>query len=673
MSKKFALILCLVLTVPFVFGCGESLKFWKKKKEVEVVHKKLPPFEELFNRTVELYNSKQYKDAISALLFLRENYPQKAEYQSRITLYLADSHFHQKEYPEAIANYEEFIKLYPKSPDVPYAYFQIGMSNYKQRRSYDRDATFVRKALENFKKVLEISPPGVLMNESIRMIAFCQRELAMHDFFIADFYMRTHHYKAAYLRYSDILKSYPNLKVYDRAHLGIAKAYLKMKNKNEAYRHLSFVVENYPNTRYGKEAWKLLRKVYKVASVQELPIVTFPKGTLAESGESTPDQAGERSVKGGKPVLPKASETTPKKVAAAHSNPSPPETHAIPQKPSVYFPPVEKTVKVKPEKPSPPPPLPKPEKKAEKPSEAGSSTPKTTSVKEPAPPKPVSPAVQKTASTASRPEANKPVEKPAVSSSPASKPEVKKPTPPKKEVVEKKANKVVKAEEKGASVSGKPEHDVKAPPAETASPAPEKQAVSPKAEAPTKAAKKLEKPSVSSSPKRPEAVKTMVKTDRLPPKRKKEKASSGLVGAIDTRLPIHISSDQVEAKRGKNSVRFYGNVVVKQKDVTMKCDDLTAYYAKGEKAIDKIVAHGNVSITQRNKKVVCGKATFYNAERKIVLEEAPTAWDGDNKISGGRMILLLEKNEIQILRSRKKPTELVIYPDKNPNLKGEPK
>ncbi len=146
-----------------------------------------------------------------------------------------------------------------------------------------------------------------------------------------------------------------------------------------------------------------------------------------------------------------------------------------------------------------------------------------------------------------------------------------------------------------------------------------------------------------------------------------------MVGAIDTRLPIHISSDQVEAKRGKNSVRFYGNVVVKQKDVTMKCDDLTAYYAKGEKAIDKIVAHGNVSITQRNKKVVCGKATFYNAERKIVLEEAPTAWDGDNKISGGRMILLLEKNEIQILRSRKKPTELVIYPDKNPNLKGEPK
>ena len=161
-------------------------------------------------------------------------------------------------------------------------------------------------------------------------------------------------------------------------------------------------------------------------------------------------------------------------------------------------------------------------------------------------------------------------------------------------------------------------------------------------------------------------MKKLVKTDRLPPKKKEGAGSSSLgpVGAIDTRLPIHISSDHVEAKQKNNSVRFYGKVVVTQKDVTLKCNDLTAFYMPGGKAIDKIVAHGKVSITQRNKKATCEKATFYNAARKIVLEGSPTAWDGDNRLSGDKMILLLEKNEIQILGTKKKPTELVIYPEK---------
>ncbi len=566
MVKKLAWVLCIFLMVPFVTSCGESLKFWKKKKEVEVVNKKLPPFEELFNRTVEMYNSKQYKDAINSLLFLRENYPQKTAYQSRITLYLADSHFHQKEYPEAIANYEEFIKLYPTSPDVPYAYFQIGMSNYKQRRTYDRDATFVRKAIKSFKTVLDIAPPGVLVNESIRMIAFCQRELAMHELFVADFYLRTHHYKSAILRYEDVLHSYRDLKVHDRAHLGLGRAYLRLKDKGKAYRHLSYVARNYPSTPYGKEAWKLLQKKFKVASVAQLPVVTFPAKKETSREAKVAEKKKERKVSPKviveKPVRKAPAKPASEVVKKQALEPKPhvyfPKITKVREKPSVYFPPVKKVVEFPPTK--------------------------------------------RAFKTTSYP-------------------------------------KVVKKLEKG-------------------------KAATPKG---------AQKPTVRKRPKLkkggnlPPNVKKIVKTDTLPPKGGKE-PSSGLVGALDTRQPINITSDHVEAKQGKNSVRFYGSVVAKQKDVTLECNELTAFYTQGGKAIDKIVAHGSVAITQRNKKVECGKAVFYNAKRRIVLENAPVAWDGANRISGGKMILLLEKNEIQVLGSRKKPTELVIYPDKKSDL-----
>ena len=687
MSKKLALVLCFFFMVPLFTGCGESLMFWKKKKkEVELVNKKLPPFQKLFNRTIELYNSQQYKDAIQAFLFLRENYPQKAEYQSRITLYIADSHYKLEEYPSAIANYEEFIKLYPTSPDLPYAYFQIGMCNYKQRRSYDRDASFVRKAIKNFEKVLQISPPGVLVNESIRMIALCQRELAMHEFYIADFYMRTHHYQSALLRYEDILNKFFSLKIYDRAHLGIAKAYLKLKDKNAAFRHLSYVAKNYPATPYGKEAWKILQKEFQVASVKELPDVTFPRKMPVEIAKT--EKPAEPPVKEKKEETPKEVKPAPKKEAAPEPPAKKAEEKELAQKPQVYLPTISKVEKK-------PPAQPKPVKKAVEPPQAEAKTAKVTPAPEKAAPAPEKLPEKKVKEKPS-PEAPKtPAAKPPVKTAkaetekaPPKPPVVEKPAPPVKAASPKPEKKKEATPEK--IVEKKPAKE--APPAKTAEkkevkPAP-KQPAKPeavkKAEAPKKPVPvvKKEAPASPKEPvktstkaeakpapkpeKMPENVKKMVKTDRLPPKKEKKGVGSSLgpVGAIDTRLPIHISSDHVEAQQGKNSVRFYGNVVVKQRDVTLKCDDLTAFYAAGGKAIDRIIAHGNVSIKQQNKKVTCGKAIFYNAARKIVLENSPTAWDGENKLSGSKMVLLLEKNEIQILGSKKKPTELVIYPGK---------
>ncbi|RTZ93802.1 MAG: hypothetical protein DSY91_01385, partial [Deltaproteobacteria bacterium] len=722
MRKKLALVLCLFLIVPFVTGCGESLKFWKKKKEVEVVNKKLPPFEKLFTRTVEMYNAGQYKDAIQALLFLRENYPQKEKYQSRITLYLADSHYKLKEYPEAIANYQEFIKLYPTSPDVSYAYFQIGMSYYKQRRTYDRDATFVRKAIKSFKKVLTVAPPGVMINESIRMIAFCQRELAMHELFIADFYLRTHHYKSAILRYEDILRRFYNLKIHDRAHLGIAKAYLKLKNKNAAYRHLSYVAKNFPNSPYGKEAWKLLQKDYKVASINDLPDVTFPKIMPVETAENIspkPKKAETSEVK--KEEKKKPEKTVAKEKSASIPQEKTAKNEKTGAKPQVYFPPVTKTVKAEPEKPM----STKGVEKPTKPSEKASKTTLTSATAEKektpvaAPPPPVSsPPKKEAAATSPKPKpekAKKPVptaappvkvtkagevnkvpsekakeqpepmeEKTTVKpkkeeekqiaqkaspaektettakSSPSSQPEKKvavKPPESKPKKVEPPVPtaappvKVTKAEEmkKAPSEKAKEQSEPikekttvkpkkaeekqvaqKASPAEKAASAPlheTKVVAKPPAPKPAKVeksvkvAQKAEKATPSKSEALPKNVKKLVKTDRLPPKKKEGAGSSSLgpVGAIDTRLPIHISSDHVEAKQKNNSVRFYGKVVVTQKDVTLKCNDLTAFYMPGGKAIDKIVAHGKVSITQRNKKATCEKATFYNAARKIVL------------------------------------------------------
>ncbi len=600
-------ILCILLMIPLMIGCGHSLKFWKKKKEVEVIHKKLPPFNVLFKRTVEMYNAKQYKDAINSFLFLRENYPQETKYQSRITLYLADSHFHQKEYPEAIANYEEFIKLYPASPDVPYAYFQIGMSNYNQRRRYQCDATFVRKAIKDFKKVLQIAPPGVLINESIRMIALCQRELALHDLFIADFYLRTHHYKSAIFRYQEVLRTFPNFKIYDRAHLGIGKAYLKLKIKKMAFQHLSYVARNYPDTPYGKEAWKLLQKRFKVATINDLSLVTFPvKKALLPGGKIVAQTAAKK-------VIPKAPVVQEKKgregkeisVSGLKPHVYSPKIAVVEERPSFYYPPVRRVI--------------------------------------------THPPAKEAVKTAERPVAKRvKISRKLAASSNSSL----------------KKNQVVQSPSTGRKIAPQGGAIGKVSLGRTKNEKPREVSVS--TFPPKPYVKKRSR--IKKAENTPANVKRLAKPDTLPP----EKTSSGLLGALDTRRPIKITSDHVVSIQGKHSVRFYGKVIAKQKDVTLRCDELTALYTPGGNAIDRIVAHGDVTITQLNKKVKCAKAVFYNAERKIELEGAPTAWDEGNKISGDKMILLLDKNEIKVLGTKKKPTELVIYPKKSPGLLKAP-
>jgi len=662
MIKKIALCLCILMILPFATGCMDSLKFWDKKKEVELVNKKLPPFEALFNRTVELYNNKQYKEAVNSFLFLRENYPGNTVYQSRITLYLADSHYKLKEYPEALVSYRDFIKFYPKNPDIPYAWFQIGMCNYKQKRTYDRDASFTRKGMDAFKKVLEVSSPGVLTNEAIRMIAYCQRDLALHEIFVADFYYRTHHYESAIYRFNDILETYKNIRVGDRAHLGIAKSYLKLKEKAKALPHLGFVARYYPLTPSGKTAWKILGKTYNITSRSQLPDTSQ---LMKQSAKKLPSK---------KQVCPPPQKGTRAKKAAAPAT-SRPASGTTNLKPQVYLPTITK------EQENPPVVYSTPAKKEKVPVAASKPVSKPA-----APSGKIKSGAEKTANPVKK-KAEVIKSQPVKPVSPEKKAPIAKlntPAPaPKKLPLKKSATKPVAAKK----VQKTPPPPATAlPAAKTAAVKPvegkpivkksEEKPVSKPAPIANKSAQKEKKPAakkvIPSQTPAPTPIpqKKTVKKVTPPPAKKKavEKSAdtSGLVGAMDTRLPINITSDHVIAKQGKNYVKFKGNVIAKQKNVTLACESLTAFYTKGGKAIDKIVAKDNVTITQLNKKVRCGKATFYNAKRKIVLENSPRAWDGNNKLSGDKMILLLKKNEIRVLGSSGKPTELVIYPDKKP-------
>ena len=80
---------------------------------------------------MEAFEEEDYYNALKAFTKLKERYPY-SRYAMLAELKIGDAHFHRKEYPEAIAAYEEFATLHPKNEAIPYVLYQIGACYYAQ-------------------------------------------------------------------------------------------------------------------------------------------------------------------------------------------------------------------------------------------------------------------------------------------------------------------------------------------------------------------------------------------------------------------------------------------------------------------------------------------------------------------------------------------------------------
>jgi len=124
----------------------------------------------------------------------------------------------------------------------------------------------------------------------------------------------------------------------------------------------------------------------------------------------------------------------------------------------------------------------------------------------------------------------------------------------------------------------------------------------------------------------------------------------------DKAEPIHITSNQVEAFQQQHQVVFSGHVVATQKDIVVRGDKMTVFYADkgqgdakgsdlGGGSVDKIVVEGNVQITQ-GERVATGKvATYYRAENKVVLTGDPRVVRNQDSIQGDRITLFLDSEK----------------------------
>jgi len=197
--RSFLLIL---LSVFFIVAGGSGCTLWKKKEPEQTP-------EGMYNESLRLLSLKKYLQAAEGFKRFKEEFPLSPN-TPMAELRMADALYLDKNYAEAIVLYEEFKKLHPVHPEVPYVIYQEGMCQFNQMLTVDRDQTVTEKALEQFRYLIANFPQNKYVPDARTKMQLCLRHLAENEFYIGHFYFRKRHYKGALGRFEDILKKYPD-------------------------------------------------------------------------------------------------------------------------------------------------------------------------------------------------------------------------------------------------------------------------------------------------------------------------------------------------------------------------------------------------------------------------------------------------------------------------------
>lgn len=184
-------------------------------------------------------------------------------------LRLADCHFEDGEYAEAIQAYKQFIRYRPSHVEVPYARFMVARSHVEQipsewllsPPSHERDQYYAAESLRLLRRFLLDFPEDPLVPRARHMAEDAVRLLAAHELYVAGFYFDRDHPKAAAGRLRTLLRSYPGSEVEAEALYLLGESYLELRDPKRARRAFLQLVERYPGGEFADDARERLAEL----------------------------------------------------------------------------------------------------------------------------------------------------------------------------------------------------------------------------------------------------------------------------------------------------------------------------------------------------------------------------------------------------------------------------
>jgi outer membrane protein assembly factor BamD len=264
MKKIFALALLLILLL--APGCGS-------KKSVSIDPSDSGSDKKMYENAMK-YLSKNPEKARLLFKEIMQLYPDSI-YANKGKLGIADSYFKENDSASlvmAAAEYQEYVSLYPYSPDAVYAKNQIGMCYYKQIRKPERDQTNTFAAIKALEGVIQQYPGTPEADEAKKKINECRQILANHFYLIGYYNYVMKSFPGAVARFKQVMDEYPDFSKNDKLFYFTGKTYLAMRDLDSALSFFQRLVGSYAKSKYAKRSQRLIIKINRqLAAKKESP------------------------------------------------------------------------------------------------------------------------------------------------------------------------------------------------------------------------------------------------------------------------------------------------------------------------------------------------------------------------------------------------------------------
>ena len=153
--------------------------------------------EQLYQVAKRSLNQGDFLSAISTFETLGARYP-FGSYTQQAQLDIAYAYLKQDEFDNAISSADRFIKLYPRSENIDYAYYIKGVSQFARggstmERLFPRDMSkvnqqWLRAAFAEFDTLVRRFPDSKYSEDALARMVFLKDEMAQHELTTARFY-----------------------------------------------------------------------------------------------------------------------------------------------------------------------------------------------------------------------------------------------------------------------------------------------------------------------------------------------------------------------------------------------------------------------------------------------------------------------------------------------------
>ena len=202
---------------------------------------------QLYSEAKEKLAEKNYEKAIEYLEILQARYP-FGRYAQQAELEIAYAYYKFDEPDLAIAAADRFIKIYPRHPNVDYAWYIKGLTNYNRGKTIvgrylpqepaERDTFTMRAAYDDFSQLVKLYPNSTYAIDSSQRMIHLRNNMAEYEIHVADYYMRR-------------------------------KAFVAAANRGE------YVIENFQRTPAVPDALVIMTRAYRILSIDDLADDSF--------------------------------------------------------------------------------------------------------------------------------------------------------------------------------------------------------------------------------------------------------------------------------------------------------------------------------------------------------------------------------------------------------------